>query len=148
MTFIAPTAAEIIAVYPQFEGHDAAIDMALMESSFIIGQEWGELCDTEEEGQKLFTLAHNFYIAHILTLEGVGAANNTEAALAASGLSGFDTIRSGELSISRSSGGQSASSGIGSQDPLAQTLYGRRFIELRNRLFAGPRVVNVTGYAF
>lgn len=144
MTFTRPTAADIIAVYPAFTGSEPQIDMALMEASFVIDDSWGDLCDTEEEGQKLINLAFNLYTAHVLTLEGIGAEGNVEAELARSGMTGFETMRSGELSVTRKSGGSGGDSS--SSGPLSLTLYGKRFIELRGKFFGGPRVTNVTDY--
>lgn len=127
--FTVPTVGELKAAFPAFaSASDVAIEFALNEASCLVDDCWGE--------QKDFTLAYLLYAAHALTLNGHGT--GVEAKLAAQGLTGFDTIRSGELSVSRTS----STSSNDTEGPLTSTLYGRRFIEIRDRLFSGPRFVS------
>ena len=127
--FTDPTISDLKATFPAFAGvSDIAIQFAFSEASCVVDECWGE--------QKDFTLAYLLYAAHALTLNGHGT--GVEAKLANEGLTGFDTIRSGELSVSRTS----STSSNDTEGPLASTLYGRRFIEIRDRLFSGPRFVS------
>ena len=135
MTFTVPTVPDLKAAFTAFTGvSDVAVQFALDEASCVVDDCWGT--------QKDFTLAYLLYTAHALTLNGHGG--GVEAKLAAQGLTGFDTIRSGELSVTRKSGVNSPDS----EGSLDSTLYGRRFIEIRDRLFAGPRFVSACHDAF
>jgi len=139
MTLTVPTPADISVKFPIFKGVDSmAIQFAIDEASCVIDECWSEIVGGGDEGQKTFTLAYCLYVCHALTLNGHGS--GVEAKLAAQGLTGFETIRSGELSVSRRA---SSSQSLESEGPLATTNHGRRFIELRNRLFSGPRIAGV-----
>lgn len=68
-----------------------------------------------------YPLGVMLYAAHVLTLDGLGT--GAEAAMAAAGALGFQSMQSGSLQLERASGQQGRSA-------LEQTSYGRRFLAL------------------
>ncbi|MGE7415445.1 DUF4054 domain-containing protein [Methylobacterium tarhaniae] len=128
MAWTEPTAADLRARFPAFAGvADAAIALALAEALAQVDDTWPDAIRTS--GALL-------YAAHVLTLDGQGG--GVEAEIAKAGALGFTSFRSGSLSLDR---GAAAGGGSGSSDPLEQTSYGRRFLELVRARFPGVLVV-------
>lgn len=126
MPYETPTAAEFKARHPSFAAvDDAVVEDAIAEAETRVDETWRE-ADRET--------AVMLYAAHVLTLNGHG--RTTEGQVAALGLSGVQSVRSGGLSVtfSRDSGAVSGSA-------LASTSYGRRFRDLLRLNFGGPRIV-------
>lgn len=74
------------------------------------------------------------YAAHELTIAGLGS--GADANIHAQGLSEFQTIKSGGLTVSRTTqGGQG-----GATDSLQQTRFGKRYLQLARINVIGPRV--------
>lgn len=82
------------------------------------------------------TMAEMLLTAHYLTLAGLGT--GTEAQMAAQGMSGFKSIKSGSLSLDR---GDVATKG----GEMGTTSYGARAWAMISPCFAGPRISS-TGY--
>lgn len=117
MAYTSPTYADFIALYPRFAAvPEATFDAYLVKAQAKVGETWLE---------KDYTTAQELYIAHLMTLEGLGT--GTEAELAAQGLGGARSLRSGALSVDFGSGAGDAYKGYGD---LASTSYGRRFADL------------------
>lgn len=127
MPYETPTPADLKTRFPAFAGvADAAITMALGEAQGRVDRSW-----PERDYQPALLL----YTAHILTLDGQGV--GTEAEMARAGAMGFQSMRSGSLSLDR--GAAAVSSGAGAE--LDQTSYGRRFREMVRRNFPAVLVV-------
>ena len=112
MAYVVPAAADLVARFPGFGGVDPArLAGAIAEAQTRVDQTWlpGD-----------FAIAIMLLAAHGLTLDGLGT--GAEAASAAAGTLGFQSLRSGPLELQR--GGRDASS------CLAETTYGRRFLAL------------------
>lgn len=128
MAWTEPTATSVRERFPAFANvSDAAIQPALAEALGQVDATWPDAARTS--GALLYT-------AHILTLDGQGG--GVEAEIAKAGALGFTSFRSGSLSLDR---GSAAGGGGGSSDPLEQTSYGRRFLEMVRARFPGVMVV-------
>lgn len=116
MPYIVPTAADLVARFPGFAAVPApTIAGAIAEAQSRVDQTWLP----NDFGIALMLLA-----AHTMTLDGLGT--GAEAAAAAAGALGFQSMRSGSLSLDRGQGsGASQDSSM-----LQQTTYGRRFLAL------------------
>lgn len=127
MPYEAPTAANLKARFPAFAAvADEAIVMAITEASGRVDRTWPE---TD------FQPAILLYAAHVLTLDGLGT--GAEAEMARAGASGFQSMKSGSLSLDRGDGFSVTAGG----SDLAQTGYGRRFLEMVRRNFPPVLVV-------
>lgn len=127
MPYEVPAPADLKARFPALAGvADSVIAVALAEAQGRVDRSW-----PESDYQPALLL----YAAHVLTLDGHGA--GTEAEMARAGASGFQRMKSGSLELDR--GQASGSSGGGSD--LAQTGYGRRFLEMVRRNFPPVLVV-------
>lgn len=116
------TPAGFRAVFPAFASvPDAAITFWMTQAGVSVDTTWAEV-DRD--------YAHALLTAHYLVTEGLGT--GAEAQVAAAGMSGFRSVRSGTLSFDR---GDAASS-IG----YATTRYGRQFLVIMRRNFSGPRI--------
>jgi hypothetical protein len=127
MPYAAPTATDFKDRFPTFaSAADATIAAALDYAAAVADDGWSDA----DRRQAVMLKA-----AHELTLDGVGG--GTEAELAATGLLGFSSIRSGGLSLDR---GQ-ASSAVSDATGYGQTAYGRRLQALIRSRFVGVLVV-------
>lgn len=126
MTYTVPTVSDFRTRFPKFECDDNnVIQRALDEASRYVDDTWVSQSDFNE-GRFL-------YAAHVLTLDGYGS--STEAELAQSGLMGFSTIKSGELTLVRDTSKDNTKSLID------QTTYGKRFKNLQKLNVGGPIAV-------
>lgn len=93
-----------------------ALSAALAEAAIRVDTRW-------TAGD--YPLGIMLYAAHVLTLDGLGT--GAEAALAAAGASGFQSMRSGSLQFEREAApdGRSAP-----RSDYERTTYGRRFLAL------------------
>lgn len=115
MAFTIPTAADLKARFPVFAAvADPTITSAIVEAQTRIDASW-----TDEDGP----LAIMLYAAHVMTLDGLGA--GAEAEMAKAGALGFQTMRSGALTLERKADAAGADRSI-----LNETMYGRRFLAL------------------
>jgi hypothetical protein len=120
-----PGAAYFVERYPRFaNASGAAVQDALDEAAEQVDETWLA---------RDFPRAVMLYAAHLLTLRGQGS--GAESKLHGDGLSGFQSIRSGALSLDRGTPGPT--------DPIKSTSYGQQFAELRRKNFAGPRVLDL-----
>lgn len=130
MAYTSPTYASFIVLYPRFAAvPEATFDAYLAKAVLKVGETWLE---------KDYTTAQELYIAHLMTLEGLGT--GTEAELAGQGLTGARSLSSGALSVTFGTGAGDAYKGYGD---LASTSYGRRFADLMALNF--PSITAVGG---
>ena len=126
MAFVAPTAADIKARFPEFAAvADATIDSVLAETGFIDAR-W-----IEDDRRP----AIMYYVAHQLVMSGQGSSAN--AKLQAVG--DFSRIKSGDLEVSRSGGSSGSSSSGGGT--FSQTNYGKQYLELRSLSFPSVAMI-------
>lgn len=137
MAYIKPTPSDLKSRYPAFATvSDATVQSAIDEASRMVDESW-----TEGDYATAIMLA----ACHTLASDGCGT--SAEAKAVATGTGQFETIRSGQLTLTRGSASTSGSSW------WAGTSWGRRFLDLLRRNKAGPRVVGVfdsgaqSGYA-
>lgn len=129
MAWTAPTASEFKARFPAFASvSDDVVNTVLAEAALQVDETWVSEAD--------FKQGINLLTAHLLTMDGHGA--GAEAESAAAGALGFKTMKSGNLTLERFSASEA---GSGSGDTLGLTIYGKRFIDLRNRNIPGVAVV-------
>lgn len=115
MSFVIPAPADLVARFPAFASvPTSAVAGALAESAGRVDATWIE-ADAP--------IAAMLYAAHVLTLDGLGT--GAEAAAAAAGALGFQSMRSGSLSLERR-----PPSGRDAGSLLQETTYGRRFLAL------------------
>lgn len=120
--------AAFIAVFPMFAGiNEAAFDFWYAQALLVTAPQ--EAC----LGGR-YQLATWLLTAHYLTLAGLGT--GAEAEVAAQGMSGFKSIKSGSLSLDR--GDASSTSG----GEYATTSFGRRFWPMFSVCIVGPRVTS------
>lgn len=140
MPYTAPTPAELKARYPVFATvDDVIVQAAIDEAGRMVDETW-----TEGDYTNAIMLA----ACHIMALEGHGT--SAEAKAVATGAGAYETIRSGQLTLTRGAwaSGQSADGNW-----WKSTSWGRRFWQLLRLNKAGPRVVSagcgaaVSGYA-
>lgn len=138
MPYTAPTVADFHTRFdPAFPTvTDAQIQLALDRGGRMVDDTWTE--GDYQEGYLLFA-------AHWLSVQGIGAASAGVA-----NLGGFSEIRSGQLTLKRSSGAE-----IGGWDgsQLGSTMYGRMYQDMvrlnapRTAVAAGPAMPEPSGYA-
>lgn len=135
MAYVDPTFETLKARFPAFATvDDAVVSQAITEAMRSVDQTW-------TEGD--YTLAIMLRAAHILTLDGFGDA--AEAKAAASGASGYKTMKSGALTLERFAPGEQ---GGNNGSLLASTSYGRRFLDLLRLNRGGPRVATGEDVSF
>lgn len=128
MAFTEPAAADLKARFAEFAAiADATVDIALADAALQVDDSWNS--------QEDFTLGRLLYAAHVLTLDGNAPSGST------SGLAGYTTIRSGQLTLQR--GGSADAAPAGS---IGATTYGVRFTDLQNRNRSGPLVADPDAY--
>lgn len=116
MAYTAPTATELKAKYPAFAAvADDTVTLYIVDANRMVDETW-----TEGDYATAIMLA----ACHLMVLSGIGA--GAEAQVNAQGLSGFQSIRSGSLSLSRGS----ASDSGGVPKDLAGSVYGQQFYYL------------------
>lgn len=121
---MAATPATLIAQFPAF----AAVDEATVEFWLTRAATVVTFDDPDDLAQMLWS-------AHYLTINGYGS--GTDAQLAAQGLAGASSIRSGSLSVTFDKG--AALTGFGS------TVYGRQYLDLARAAGLGGPLVAPTG---
>ncbi len=116
MSYIVPTAGDLAARFPGFSSVPAnVVANAIGEARARVDETW--LPDD-------YVIAIMLLAAHTMTLDGLGT--GAEAAAGAAGALGFQSMRSGSLSLDRR-----ASVGGGREPSLLdETTYGRRFLAL------------------
>lgn len=108
-----PTSTDLTTRFPAFSGVDPVVlGRVLAEAAARIDTTW-------TAGD--YPLGVMLYTAHVLTLDGLGT--GAEAAMAAAGALGFESMQSGSLQLARAAGQEGRSA-------LEQTTYGRRFLAL------------------
>lgn len=116
MPYVVPTASDLVARFPAFAAvPEATITGAIAEAQNRVDQTWLP----QDFGIALMLLA-----AHTMTLDGLGT--GAESAAAAAGALGFQSMRSGSLSLDR----RSSPTSRPDTSLLNETTYGRRFLAL------------------
>lgn len=125
MAYTQATAADLKARFVRFaQVADATVETWLTTARRSVDDSWAE--DDRAYGEMLLA-------AHYLTQEGLGT--GTEAQLAADGLGGMKSVKSGQFSFTKSDAQANEAAGS-----LASTTYGQRFLELLKQNRAGSRV--------
>jgi hypothetical protein len=131
MAYSPPTKATFTAAFPTFAAvSDETYDLWLAQA--IIITEPRESCLGAQ-----MDMATMLLTAHLLTLAGVGT--GAESEMAAQGMAGFKSMRSGSLSLDRGES-KSTSGGV-----YATTSFGQRFWAMFAPCVSGP-LVTATGY--
>lgn len=122
MAYTAPTATQIQARWPNAFSAVATdtIDIWIATATSQIDTSWIE---TD------YTYAIELLTAHLMVGNGIGA--GAEAEMAAQGMSGFSTIRSGQLTLSRGTTSRSDADGVPS--PWNTSWYGIQFYWLARK---------------
>lgn len=130
MPYTIPTAADLKTAFPEFAAvSDAVVNEALGEAERMVDTSW-------TEGD--YTTAIMLYACHVMALNGYGTGPD---GLANSGqLAAFQTIRSGQLTLTRK-----ASASGGEASWYSMTRYGQRFWRLLRLNKGGVRVAVPTG---
>lgn len=125
MPYTQATAADLKARFARFAAvADETIDIWLTTARRDVDASW---CEDDRAYAEMLLAAHH------LTTEGFGT--GTEAQLAADGLAGMQSIKSGQLSLTVSDAMANAKPGS-----VESTTYGQRFLELLRKNRGGPRV--------
>lgn len=121
------TPARFKALKPQFAAVDDAVAQSYIDmASVFVDQSWPE---------KLYEQGWVAYTCHLMTLDGLGT--DAESRSQASGRSQYQSIRSGELTLTRF---QKAAGDTSYGDWLSQTNCGAYFFQLLRMVKGGPRV--------
>lgn len=119
MAYVDPTPAQIKARWPQFAAvPDATIQVWINTAKQTIDHTW---CEDS------YTYAVELLTAHYLVMNGLGTGAEAEAN--AAGMSGFSTIKSGQLTLTRGS----ASWADGVEAPWNTTPFGAEFYWIMRR---------------
>lgn len=119
------TPAELQALFPAFAAVDtSAVQAWIDRAARVVTDAWIEA--DQKHGQMLLA-------AHYMTLNGLGS--GAEASVAAQGMGGFKSMRSGSLSLDR--GDAAARVHMGE---YGETQYGRQFWPLLRANAGGPRL--------
>lgn len=123
MAYELPTPEEFKTRYPSFSGvADETIEAAIDEATRFVDETW-------IEGD--YKTAIMLYVAHVLSLEGLGGSGGISASTA------VRRLKSGTWEMERF--GSNTSSG--STSSFASTTYGQRFMELRAKNHPAVAVV-------
>jgi hypothetical protein len=123
--YVPATAATLKSAFAKFaDVSDWSIEYSLKRARRDVDDSW---CEDDRAHAEILLAAH------YLTLDGFGT--GTEAQLAADGLSGMQSIKSGQLSLTVSDAIANAKPGS-----IEATTYGQRFLELMRKNRGGPRV--------
>jgi hypothetical protein len=127
MAYTDPTAATIKARFPEFASvDDAVIDEAIGEAGLWVDTSWPEA---------VYTIAKNYVVAHLLTVQGQGTSAQAQVA----SVGDFTRIKSGDLEVSRS-GAASAATG-GAAAVFGGTTYGVQYLQLLARYKPAPMLI-------
>lgn len=119
--------AALKAAFPAFAAvPDATVTFWLTRAARTVDSSW---CEDDRD------FARWLLACHLMTEQGLGS--GAEAELFAAGAGGFDTMKSGALTLSRSSQNVARSSG-----PYGSTQYGRQFATLLAQNKGGARVTD------
>lgn len=131
MAYTAPTASQLKAKYPAFAAvPDETVTPYIVDGNRMVDATW-----TEGDYQTAIMLA----ACHLMVLSGIGA--GAEAQVNAQGLAGFQSIRSGSLSLTR--GSTSGTDGV--PKDLAGSTYGQQFYYLLKKNRPAVAVANAGG---
>lgn len=131
MPYTQATAADLKTQLTRFaEVDDTTVEFWLTRARRGVDDSWCE--DDRAFGEVLLA-------AHYMTQEGLGA--GAEAQLAADCLAGIKSIRSGQLSIDRGTGGLADETA----GTIGSTTYGQRFLALQMQQGIGSPLVAPTG---
>lgn len=138
MPYTPPDLATFQAAFPSFPAvTQPSYDLWLAQAVIVTEPQEACLAARMDMATMLLT-------AHFLTLAGVGT--GAESEMAAQGMAGFKSIKSGTLSLDRGDGSSSSSGAYGS------TSFGQRAWAMISPCFAGPRVTGtgcvVGGYGY
>lgn len=122
------TPAEFKAAKPQFASVADATVQSYLDMSALWVSGW------PDEWADRATIA---VTCHLMTIDGLGADPASEAW--ASGLGAFESIKSGEVTLSRFKG-QAESAGMSTSGWFGQTPCGQQYLAMARVLFGGPRV--------
>ena len=126
MAYTIPTASELKAAFPAFAAvPDATVDFWIERATRLVDQTW-----FEED----YTFAIMLLACHYMV--GAGLGTGAEAEINAQGMSAFQTIRSGQLTLSKGATSQSDES----MGEWAGTIYGKQFYWLLRRNKPGGAV--------
>jgi len=124
---LALTPAEFKTLKPQFSSVDDSVVQSYLDmSSLLVDDSWGAQQD----------IAQAAATCHLMTLDGLG--DSRESGGFRSGMSEFQRIESGKLSLTRFSG--DASSGLSYSSWLSRTFCGKFYLMLLRRR-GGPLVL-------
>lgn len=127
MSYEALTPARFKELKPQFAAvDDSVIQNYLDMAALFVDQSWPE---------KFYEQAWAAYACHLMTLDGLGA--DAESRSEASGRSQYQSIKSGELTLTRF---QKDAGAMDYSNWLSQTKCGAYFWQLLRMVKAGPRV--------
>lgn len=125
MAYTQATATDLKDLLPKFSAvADATVEIWLTRARRSVDDSW--TADDRAHGEILLA-------AHYLTLEGYGT--GAEAEIAAAGLAGMQSVRSGKLQFTKGASGADAAQGT-----LESTSYGQRWLELLRQNRGGARV--------
>lgn len=124
MAYVRPTLEEFVAAFPSF----AAVTQA--QYDFWAERAERVVTDCFGDDQAYCTM---LLTAHYLTLAGVGT--GAEAEMAAQGASGFTSIKSGTIELTRGASGASSSMG-----EYGKSSYGQMLWPFLRACFGGPLV--------
>lgn len=126
MPYIDPTAANLKSRFPAFAAvADSVVSQTITEAKRFVDETWNE---------DDYQIAIMLGAAHIMTLDGLGT--GAQSQVYAQGMAGYQSIRSGALSLSRGS----SSSSSGSASNWSATTYGQRFLAYLKMNRGGPLV--------
>lgn len=124
------TPEEFKAAKPQFAAvPDDVVQMCLDMAEIFVGESWPD---------KTYRIAIISLTCHLMTLDGQGA--DAESQDYAEGVARYQTLRSGELTITRY---RAAASGSEYTDWLKQTACGQMYALLLRATRGGPMVVSI-----
>lgn len=114
-------------IKPQF----ASVDDAVVQSYIDLGTLWVD----ESWPERLCEAAQVSIVCHLMTLDGLGS--DTESQGQASGAAQYQTVKSGELTLTRF---QKSAADMSYADWLGQTKCGAFFMQLLRMARGGPRI--------
>ena len=124
MAYTAPTASDLKTMYPAFASvADATVDTYLTRAMRSVDETWTE----GDYADAIMLLA-----CHLMAMNGIGSSNDAKA-------SGFATIKSGNLTLTREKAGDGSA-----PDPWGRTVYGVQFYSLLRQNKAGGAVATGT----
>lgn len=132
MAYIEPTVSTFKARFPEMDAvPDALVTLVLAEAIPQVGETW-----LERDRRP----AQLYLTAHLLTMEGEPKRSTLGAAGATAGTGQVKRFTVGDVTTELAGPG-GGGSGSGSASDYGSTSYGRRYLELMRRNFAGPVAV-------